>query len=283
MTDTTVVGYHCSPANEYLMNRGYNAEMGACVIEYAPRNNADITSKGTKGWRPLGVLENVPKVNDSIETKDIEVGAITKTFASIQTGRKVTLPVSLLAPTMVGRKHANNSTVVVSYPTTPVNTTVDETTPVATTLSIVVASVTGLVAGDILEIVTGDSTYGTDLEYVKIKSIEVTPKKINFEQPIAQLPADGANVKKVASFKETALVCPTNMEYQYRLVRNYHTDESVEIQHFPNAQLKAISGSDSGDGKTANKYGFELSVNAEPVVTSGQITDYLLWTKERIY
>lgn len=284
MADTTVVAFTKNPAVEFRANKGYTAEMGAKTIQYAPANNADITSKGTLGWRDLGILETAPKMNDTTEVYDMKVGAITKTFGRINTGRECLLPVSIIAPTMAARRLANNTSIEVSYPSSPVNTTVDAATVNPTQLSVVVDSVTGLSVGDTLEIVTGSATYGTDKEYTRIKSINTTSKEIKFSIPIIQLPEDGAAVKLVASYKETALVSPAELEYQFRIVEYLHTDDSIEITHMPNVQLRQAQGVDSGDGKTPKKYNFELGINAEPVLDgSGNITDYLLWTKERIY
>lgn len=283
MADTTTVSYTCAPANEYLANRGIKLELGPGVIEYAPRSNTNITATGTKGWRPVGVLENIPKIADAIETFQAKVGAISKILATLQTGRAASMPISFMAPDMIGRMFADLSTLTVAYPSSPVATTIDETTPAATQLSVVVNAVTGFAVGDKIEIVTGDSTYGTQKEYTTIKSIDATAKRFDLDTPIIQLPVDGAAVNKVKSFNESMTVCPVSYDYQLRLVRWFHTDRSVEVLHMPNWQHKQINPADPGDGKVATKYGFEIELLPEPILTSGVISDYKLYNKYRIY
>lgn len=262
MADSTAISFTCNPLAEILANTGINAEVGGTVIEYADYGNTDVTYKGTLGWRPYGISETAIRLVPSLETFIPKAGMVSVSHDVLETGRMVEIPVSLVYPTWYTKMAANGSaTAVITEPGSVIQTTVDESPPAATNFSIVVASATGLVVGQELGIITGSSTYGTQEEYVVIKSISGTT--VNFVTPLFQLPADGAAVRVISEKKLSSIVCDLPAAKQIRIVKYDRSSGTIRIDHIQRAKIKAIAGADDGDGKVAAKYGFTIEALPE--------------------
>ena len=275
MADTTAISFSCNPLNEILANTGIDAEVGGTVIEYANYNNSDITYKGTLGWRPYGISETAVRLVPSIESYMPKSGMVSKSNDVLETGRSVEIPVSLVYPTWYAKQVAHGSaTTVITEPGSPITTTIDETPTAATNMSVVVASVTGFVAGQEIGIVTGSSTYGTQEEFTIIKSIDATSKTLSFDKPIFQLPADGAAVRVIAQKSIESIACGDITPKQIRIVKFDRSAGNIRIDHILKAKVKAIAGADDGDGKTAAKYGFTLEALPEYNASTSQFSFY---------
>lgn len=275
MADTTAISFSCNPLNEILANTGIDAEVGGTVIEYANYNNSDITYKGTLGWRPYGISETAVRLVPSIESYMPKAGMVSKSGDVLETGRSVEIPVSLVYPTWYAKQVAHGSaTTVITEPGSPITTTIDETPTAATNMSVVVASVTGFVAGQEIGIVTGSSTYGTQEEFTIIKSIDATSKTLSFDKPIFQLPADGAAVRVIAQKSIESIACGDIVAKQIRIVKFDRSAGNIRIDHILKAKVKSIAGADDGDGKVAAKYGFTLEVLSEYNPSTSQFSFY---------
>lgn len=259
MADTTAISFSCNPLNEILANTGIDAEVGGTVIEYANYNNSNITYKGTLGWRPYGISETAVRLVPSIESYMPKSGMVSKSGDVLETGRSVEIPVSLVYPTWYAKQVAHgSSTTVITEPTSPITTTIDETPTAATNFSVVVASTTGLVEGQEIGIVTGSSTYGTQEEFTIIKSVDAGTKTVTFTKPIFQLPVDGAAVRVIAEKSLESIACGDIGSKQIRIVKFDRSSGNIRIDHILNGKIKAIAGADDGDGKVAAKYGFNI-------------------------
>lgn len=257
MADSTAISFSCNPLAEILANTGIDAEIGGTVIEYADLGNTDVTYKGTLGWRPYGISETAIRLVPNLETYEPKSGMVSVSHDSIEIGRSVEIPVSLVYPTWYAKMVANgSSTSTITEPSSPITTTVDESPPAATKFSIVVASATGLVVGQEIGIITGSSTYGTQEEFTVIQSISGTT--INFVKPIFQLPADGAAVRVIAEKKLSSIVCDSPAAKQIRIVKYDRSKGKIRIDHLKRGKIKTIAGADDGDGKVAAKYGFTI-------------------------
>lgn len=257
MADSTAISFSCNPLAEILANTGIDAEIGGTVIEYADLGNTDVTYKGTLGWRPYGISETAIRLVPNLETYEPKSGMVSVSHDSIEIGRSVEIPVSLVYPTWYAKMVANgSSTSTITEPSSPITTTVDESPPAATKFSIVVASATGLVVGQEIGIITGSSTYGTQEEFTVIQSISGTT--INFVKPIFQLPADGAAVRVIAEKELSSIVCDSPAAKQIRIVKYDRSKGKIRIDHLKRGKIKTIAGADDGDGKIAAKYGFTI-------------------------
>ena len=279
--DTTVVPFTKAPASQYLMNRGVNARLGTAILQAALRSNADVSSTGQKYWRTFGVATNRPKINDVLEVYQGITGGVAKTLATVEIGRKADIQLMYTHPTLLGKQLSSKSAIAVVYPPIPIVSDIDDTLgTVCTIFSIRLTAVTGFAVGQTIEVVTGVDAIK---EYSVIKSIDVTGKVINLETPISQLPLDAAAVNVVASFKETNSVLSSLPDYLFRIVEYVHSDESLEIQYFGNAQIKQISVADGKDGKTASEYAFTLELQPTPVMDSQtNVVSDVLYTRETI-
>lgn len=265
--DTTKLVYRSAQDEELLAIMGYNLKMGGRVIQRCKRNNLNATPDGTKSWRTVGVLQGGVKTPEDLKTYKAEVGGIVKTMAVVEYGRSASLSFSFIAPTLLGQSIANRSQLTIVAPTVAVATTCDGT--VATDLkhmSIKVLAVTGFAIGDNILVTTGDPATGDDIEEepTRIKSIDATNKVIHFEFPIFQLPVDTAAVRKFVGYNQTRKIGVKPDEYQWREVSYFHTNESHEINHYPNFQQTKIVGADSGDATKPMMYGIEGEVIPTP-------------------
>jgi hypothetical protein len=275
MADSTSISYSCNPLNEILANTGLDAEVGGTVIEYAPVDNTDVTYKGTLGWRPYGISETAVRLVPSIENYLVKSGMVSKTNDSLETGRAVEIPVTLMYPTWYTKMVANGSaTATITEPDTPITTTIDETPTAATNFTVVVASVTGLVVGQEIGIVTGSSTYGTQEEFSVIQSIDAGTKTLTLVKPIFQLPADGAAVRVISEKKLSSIACDDVLAKQIRIVKFDRSAGNIRIDHIKRCKLKGIGGVDDGDGKVAAKYSFTLEVIANYNPTTSKFSFY---------
>lgn len=257
MADSTAISFSCNPLAEILANTGINAEIGGTVIEYADVGNTDVTYKGTLGWRPYGISETPVKLTPAIESTLPKSGMVSITHDVLETGKSLEIPVSVIYPTWYTKMTAHaSSTSTITEPSSPITTTVDESPPAATKFSIVVASATGLVAGQEIGIITGDATYGTQEEYTTIQSVSGTT--VNFVTPIFQLPADGAAVRVISEKKLSIITCDTPLTKQVRIVKYDRSSGNIRITYIPRAKVKTIGGLDDGDAKVAAKYEFVL-------------------------
>lgn len=279
--DTTVVLFTKAPASQYLMNRGINARLGTAIIQAALRSNADVSSKGKLYWRTFGVSTNRPKINDVLEVYQGITGGVAKTLATVEIGRKADIQLMYTHPTLLGKQLSSKSAIAVVYPTVPIVSDIDDTLgTVSTIFSIPLTAVTGFAVGQTIEVVTGVDAIK---EYSVIKSIDVTGKIVYLETPLGQLPLDAAAVNVIASFKETNSVLSSLPDYLFRIVEYVHSDDSLEIQYFGNAQIKQISVADGKDGKTASEYGFTLELQPTPVMDSQtNVVSDVLYTRETI-
>ena len=279
--DTTVVLFTKAPASQYLMNRGVNARLGTAIIQAALRSNADVSSKGKLYWRTFGVSTNRPKINDVLEVYQGITGGVAKTLATVEIGRKADIQLMYTHPTLLGKQLSSKSAIAVVYPTVPIVSDIDDTLgTVSTIFSIPLTAVAGFAVGQTIEVVTGVDAIK---EYSVIKSIDVTGKIVYLETPLGQLPLDAAAVNVVASFKETNSVLSSLPDYLFRIVEYVHSDDSLEIQYFGNAQIKQISVADGKDGKTASEYGFTLELQPTPVMDSQtNVVSDVLYTRETI-
>lgn len=279
--DTTVVPFTKAPASQYLMNRGVNARLGTAILQAALRSNADVSSKGKLYWRTFGVATNRPKINDVLEVYQGITGGVAKTLATVEIGRKADIQLMYTHPTLLGKQLSSKSAIAVVYPAVPIASDIDDTAgTVSTIFSIPLTAVTGFAVGQTIEVVTGVDAIK---EYSVIKSIDVTGKIVYLETPLSQLPPDTAAVNVVASFKETNSVLSSLPDYLFRIVEYVHSNESLEIQYFGNAQIKQISVADGKDGKTASEYAFTLELQPTPVMDSQtNVVSDVLYTRETI-
>lgn len=279
--DTTVVPFTKAPASQYLMNRGVNARLGTAILQAALRSNADVSSKGKLYWRTFGVSTNRPKINDVLEVYQGITGGVAKTLATVEIGRKADIQLMYTHPTLLGKQLSSKSAIAVVYPAVPIASDIDDTAgTVSTIFSIPLTTVTGFAVGQTIEVATGVDAIK---EYSVIKSIDATGKIVYLETPLGQLPLDTAAVNVVASFKETNSVLSSLPDYLFRIVEYVHSNESLEIQYFANAQIKQISVADGKDGKTASEYAFTLELQPTPVMDSQtNVVSDVLYTRETI-
>lgn len=280
--DTTVLAYKSAQDEELLAILGYNLKMGGSILQKSKRTNADTTPKGTKNWRSVGVLQGNPKFPEELKTFKAEVGGIIKTMASVEYGRNAQMSAAFIAPTLLGQSIANKSQLTIVEPTSPVTTTCDGTTPTDLKyMSIKVAAVTGFTAGDNILVTTGDSAAGDDVEEepTRIKKIDATNKIIYFEWPIFQLPVDDAPVRKFVEYKQSREIGSLDENYQWRVVRYFHTNNSLEIDYLPNFQQTKLIPADFGDGTKPAMYGIEGEIIASPVLnsTTGKVEKFTLY------
>lgn len=280
--DSTVLAYRQAQDEELLAIMGYNLKMGAKVIQRAKRSNSNVTPTGTKSWRTVGVLQGGVKTPEDLKTYRAEVGGIIKTMAIVEYGRSATISFNFIAPTLLGQSIANRSQLTIVEPTVPVTTTCDGTTLTDLKhMSIKVASVTGFDIGDNILVTTGDASAGEDVEEepTKIKSIDTVGKVLHFEFPIFQLPTDEANVRKFVGYNQTRNIGVKPDEYQWREVSYFHTNESHEINHYPNLQQNKIIGADMSDPAKPAMYGVEGEIISTPVLngTTGSVDSYSLY------
>jgi len=283
--DSTKVAYTCAPRNEFLALRGINNEMGAMMIQAAARTDANVTKVGTLGWYDLGILTSGVDVTEGYESYTTEVGAIGKVLSENQIGRKGTAQITYMNATHLGKLLATGTVATVSEPAVPITTTIDETPAAATHRSVVIAAVTGFLAGQTIGIVTGGGTgYTAREEFVTIKSVDATNKIIYLEDVLSQLPLDAAVVRVVEKIVYSAEGCSLSDDFQYRVVKHINSNESVEITHFNDAMRKNIDGQKNKDGKSPAEYGFLLSILGEPVETAtAGIYEYKYYEKTVIY
>lgn len=262
--DSTAISFSCNPLNELLANTGRRFEIGGTVIEYAPYSNLNVIPNGTKAWRPFGISETSVNLKPTIESYEAMAGQVSKIEDVLETKRTVEVPVSIICPTWVGKKFANGAgTDSIIEPASPITTTIDETPPVATNWIVCVASTTGFVVGFEVGIVTGDSTFGTEEEYVEIASIDTSAKTLTFRTPLFQLPIDGAAVRVIASKSLKSIVCNQPAACQVRIVKYDRSRGLIRVDYAQKAKIKLITGVDDGGGKVTAKYGFTLDLLAE--------------------
>ncbi len=265
--DTTVLEFEKADANQYRANRGIESGLrNSFKIQVAKRSNVDVSDTGTLYWRDLGVLTTVPKFNDAIEVFEAVTGGISKVLGTVDTGRKVDIPVMYQYATALGKAFASKSYLVPTFASSPVATDIDDTLGTSCTIfEIKVTAVTGFVVGSEIEVMTGTDALP---EYARIKAIDATNKILHLETPICQLPEDAATVKQLTGWQEDITVNSDAFDYVFRTVENIHTSKQVKIVAFE-GQHKAISTPDGKEGKTAEEMGFTLNVQAKPVL-SGQ-------------
>ena len=274
MADTTAISFTCNPLQELLALQGLRMEVGGVALQYAPLNNTDVTFNGTLGWRNFGLVENGVKLAQTLEFYDGRVGQVGKNMTAIETSRVIETDVSLVCATWTGAKFAlGSNSATITEPTVPVTTTIDETPAAATNFSVVVASVSGLAANDEIGIVTGTSTYGTDEEFKIIKSIDAATKTLYLVEPLDQLPADGAVVRKIARKRLTVKPCDLPAECQLRVIKyNRSYSNRLRVFHALRAAVKDPQGIDDGDFKTAAKYVFKLAILPEYNISNGSFS-----------
>lgn len=285
--DATQVVYKSAQDEELLAVLGYNLKMGGSILQRSKRSNVNTTAKGTKNWRSVGVLQGNPKFPEDLKTFKVEVGGIMKTMAVVEIGRSAQMSAVFIAPTLLGQSIANKSTLSIIEPTVPVTTTCDGTTLTDLKyMSIKVAAVTDFNPGDNILVTTGTAADGDDIEEepTRIKKIDVTNKIIHFEFPIFQLPADDAPVRKFIGYKQEREVGKLDENYQWRVVKFFHTNNSVEIDHVPNFQQVKIIPADFGDGTKPAMYGIEGEIISEAVLntTTGKVEKFTLYDTHTI-
>jgi len=261
MADTTLVSYSCNPLAEQLGNLGINIGVGGTVLEYAPRDNVNITYNGTLGWRPVGMSETAINFVFAAEYANLQTGMVAKTQDVKQTSIDLTVDVSIMAATQEGKRMAlGYAKQVVILPTTPVSTTVDGDVVLPNDngfYEVGLTAVTGLNPGDTVGIVTGDATYGTEEEFADILSIDTVLKVIRLKTPIFQLPADGAAVRKVKEIRLFVEACSDMPDRQFRIVKYNRSNRKPVVEHAQDMVISGFSGVTNAND-AATTYGFQL-------------------------
>ena len=258
--DTTKVPYNCNPRVEQLANLGLGMNIGGIVLESADRDNPNITRDGTKGWRPRGISETVINFVYSSESMKAKAGMVGKTLDVKQTSIDLEVDVSLIAATWAGKRLAHGwGTAVITLPTVPISTTIDDAIIVTNAgYQLGVTAVTSFAVGQEIGVMTGTTEYGIEEEYSYIASIDATAKIITLTTPIFQVPADAAVVRVIESKEVFITACADAPPQQYRLVKYNRSKQRTEIEHAPDMRLSGFTGiTNSADGPTT--YGFALT------------------------
>ncbi len=261
MADTTTITFTQNPLQELLALQGLRQEVGGTALQWAPLNNLNVTDVGTLGWRNFGLLEGSANIKQALTFFDGEVGMVGKEMANLETSRKASLDVMLTCATFTGQQFAlGSSNFTITEPTSAVTTTVDETPPAATNFQITVVSTTGLLPGDEIGVRTGTSTYGIEEEFRVIKQV-VSATVLNLVEPLDQLPADGAVVRKIANKLVRVKVGSLPAECMIRSIKyNRSYANRLRVSYAARAAIKDPTGIDDGDGKVSAKLGFKLKL-----------------------
>lgn len=210
-----------------------NMGVGAITLEYAPRNNSSISAENDEGWRPLGILGNDVEIKPILESFEAMAGSSANLMGDALTSKKVEVDITLMAPRPRAIALSNtNQLITYKEPDTPITTTVDLTTATAFEPDhkrIRVASVTGLLVGQQIAMLTGNSTYGTEYEVLTITEINATTKVLTFGDDVYfQHPEHGATVKVITGidYEFSGTVLP---QERLRLVKYNNGNNSVTI------------------------------------------------------
>lgn len=167
-----------------------------------------------------------------------------------------------------------------STDTSTVTVTIDNATSTIDYLSFGVIDATGLVAGQLLEVLTGDADTGTDYEYVHIERVDLDNNIVYLAEGFEILPEDAVEAKVVADITYHAGGNKLPDKIQLRLESDIHSSESKELAYFWTAQLIEKSG----PTKTAEGEKGELVFDIIPErVTVNGVARYEPYTVREIH
>lgn len=254
---------------------GSEAGTGFTYVEFAPYGDADITEWIEEGYRAWGVFQGEfnldPEVDDYIAGGGGDVGV---QLGVCKTDQRIPLEFTFTAPTEQAIQDAlSNYALSPTYPGT--NTTVATGVQAPTYNSARVADSSGFAVGDRVAITTGDATYGTAIEFVKIRTIDTSNHDITFSPPVQQLPENAADFKKVSSidWQVTSQQHPTPVVL--RVTKQMHGNRTM-MYHVAEFQILsgAINEADGKNPRTATIRGFVM-----PEYDSSN--DYYIFVKMR--
>lgn len=234
----TTVSHTPVPNVVRTMEGAEDAKLGVRYVQFGPYGNSNVTKSTVEGWDDAGVLDGDIDYNPISEEYVASGGVPEVDLGVVETSIKGSFTVTLMYPEHYVIALAKGQALIVTYPGSPVNTTVDTGSGSITSTTIPVASGAGAnySAGDLLEIVVGDATYGTRSLFRRVKSI--SSDVITLKKPLGRLPANGAAVKKVTAISYKVSTAPLSDVLQFRVLENDNGNETVDIEHKPKVQVK---------------------------------------------
>lgn len=126
--------------------------------------------------------------------------------------------------------------------TSIIDTTIDENNGAIDYFSFGVTSATGFTEGMLIEVLTGNSTIGTQYEYKYVSRVDTTNDVIYLNEPLSQLPEDGVAVKCVADIDYLPLgdQMPNDLELQIEI--RDRSGKTVDFIYVPCASLFSKDG-----------------------------------------
>lgn len=256
MADATVKAWASDTFVKFLASKGYDSGQGISILESNDLSidNSYVTRTGQKGWYPDGILKSSPKINQNLDLFELVTGQKKVTHGLFFQGRDIEFTVSLMCPTTYGilACYGINS-ITYTAAAGPISSTVDTGAGTPTSKKIYMASVTGFLAGQRIQIPTGASDEGVKNEYKHIAYVDTGSKILYLVEPIFRLPAHGATVTVIASdyFKAgSAMPAP-----RWRRIVTMLEDQSVRIISFPKTEVKSTDLPGGQEGIVPEEFG----------------------------
>lgn len=243
----TTLGFTKIPTSTRFKEEGTGSLIGVRSVQYAAWNNANIDIDEVDGWHELGYLEDFD-YNGNVE-EYIAAGGVPETDLGVRkTAHKKDITLTLSYPEEKAIALAKSlGSPTVNYPGVANDTTVDTgTAPTATTITVNAGDGSNYSAGDLIEIVVGDSTNGTASVFRRIDSISTDT--FTFTRPLGELPENGAAVKEVESidYIESTDEYPTPI--MLRFIENDNANSAMTIEQILKFQ-PTLGSITPGNGK----------------------------------
>ncbi len=260
MVDITKTTFEGAPTINAFGVGGVGTGIGDIWARWYDEGNSNITKEGTLGKYLLGALKGDLNISHDLQVKEIETGVKGKVVGVVPISEKLELTLLFMMMTQKTDERIMGSSIpkVVTYATPAVETTVKTgTTP--TVEGCQLTSPTGFKVGDTIEVIQGNSDFGTEPEYVKIDTLD--GDLVTFNPPISQLQEPLSTIKKVASINKKAGGHKLPKIFSLQVVDQENPTEDVDVYTFKRVQIKSVVAVKKGNGgKDEREGGFTMIV-----------------------